>query len=91
MGFFYDWIEQRWSPIDHDRRLTPEARRRLERRTNLIEQLIAELEDSRDGVAVLYAGLLARRLASSDEILIRQFSKTLARLATHEQTRKTAA
>ena len=78
MGFYYNWLEERWLPIDHDRKLTTAARHRIEQCSVLIERLLTEMEDGRDGTARLYAGLLVRHLVASDEALMRKYGKQTA-------------
>lgn len=78
MGHYYDHCESKWVPVDHSRQLTRAERRVLERRAALIEHLLAEVEAPASSIACLYAGLLARTLASSDEILARRCSKAVA-------------
>jgi hypothetical protein len=79
MGFYYDWLEERWSPIDHDRVLTRSDRRRIERHGRLIADLLGQLDDL-DGITFLYASLLARTLAASDELLMMEHGEKVATL-----------
>ena len=44
MGKYYNWLEGRWVPIDHDRVLAPEQRRQIDRRKTVIEAVIGEYE-----------------------------------------------
>jgi hypothetical protein len=89
MGYYYDWLEGRWDPIDHDRELTRRQRLRIERRKILIEDLITEIEISDDSIIKLYAGLLARTLTATDELLIREYSKRLSEMCPKAEKKKT--
>jgi hypothetical protein len=81
MGYYYDWLESRWIPIDHNRVLTREQRQRIVRRGNLIADLIEEIEaDDSSSVLKLFAGLAARALAASDELLLRDWGEQLAKI-----------
>jgi hypothetical protein len=91
MGFYYDWLEERWTPVDHDRKLTRATREQIRRRGELIEELITEIETSRDGMTLLYASLLARTLAASDELLMREYGKRIAELAVNEKDKRASA
>ena len=82
MGYFRNWLEGRWDPIDHDRKLTREQVQEIERRKALICELIKEIEVSGDSVTKLYAGLLARTLTATDELLLRAHSEQLAKMTT---------
>ena len=80
MGYYANWLEDRYDPIDHDRVLTAEQRQLIERRKRLIEDLMVEIETSGDSIITLYAGLLARTLTATDELLIRAHSERLSRM-----------
>lgn len=80
MGYFYDWLENRWVPIDHGRRLTPAQRRQIERHRQLVTDLITEVQKSR-GEIRLYASLLVRALVSSEELLMGEFGRQVAQLS----------
>lgn len=81
MGYYWDPLVDRWKEIDHDRVLTRGARARLERRGELLEQLLAEIEHDGTGVIGLYAGLLAWELIELDEVLVRGYAKRLKALS----------
>jgi len=89
MGYFWDALEDKWKPIDHHRRLTPEQRAVLDRRRQLIQQLMVEIEHG-DGVTALYAGLLARTLTASDQELIRGYSDVLNQLTDGDRRKRAA-
>jgi hypothetical protein len=74
MAYVWNPLTERWKELDRDcREATPAQRRRTARRRELIQALLAELEAApADGVAVLYAGLLARYLVESDDLLLRE-------------------
>jgi hypothetical protein len=81
MGYFYNHLESRWDPIDHGRKLSPAQAQEIERRKLLIADLITEIESSGSDSAIkLYAGLLARALTATDELLLRAYSEQLAKL-----------
>jgi hypothetical protein len=84
MGFYWNPIDERWSPIDHERKLSRSDRNRIERRSDLIEGLLAEIKMGRDGIIQLYTGLLVRTLAASDEILMRKYGEQIAVLVKPE-------
>jgi hypothetical protein len=77
MPYYYDWVEGKWQESNRNRDRTPKQRRALSRRSNLIEELIREIELGDNSFAKLYAGLLARTLACTDENLCRQWGKPL--------------
>jgi hypothetical protein len=80
MGYYANWLENRWDPIDHNRVITAEQRQLIDRRKRLIDDLMVEIETSGDSIIKLYAGLLARTLTATDEVLIRACSERLANL-----------
>ena len=43
MGFYWNAFKQRWIEIDHDRKLSRAALRRIERRAGLIEDRTTEM------------------------------------------------
>ncbi len=77
MGFYYDWCDEKWKPIDHDRALTAAQRRQLSARGRLIEILIEEISGG-DSITALYAGLLARTLVATDEVLMRKYGERIS-------------
>lgn len=91
MGYFYNHLEERWDPIDHERKLTRGQKRRIQRRGELIADLITEIERGKGSVTKLYAGLLARTLASTDEILLREYGQRLAEMTTPPQPKPVPA
>jgi hypothetical protein len=80
MGYFYNYLEKRWDPINHDRQLNRQQRQQIERKKTLIAGLITEIEASNDSVVKLYVSLAARTLAATDELLLRAHGKRLAEL-----------
>jgi hypothetical protein len=86
MGFYYDHFDERWLPIDHDRRITAELRHTLARRGELIEGCLDEIRNGRDAVAALYAGLLARTLTASDQLLMRKYGQQVTEIAAARKT-----
>lgn len=85
MGYYYDWIEEQWVERPRDRVVTWGQRQRQQRRRKLLTYLIAEMTESRDGVATLYAALLARTLVASDEELMGAFGEQIARIGARPQ------
>jgi hypothetical protein len=75
MGFYYDHLDNKWTPIDHHRKLTLAQRRVIHRRRALIDDLLAEIAEGGDGVTGLYARLLACALVKTDELLMREVGK----------------
>jgi hypothetical protein len=73
----FDRFKSGGPPIDHDRQLTREQQKDIERRGKVISSLISEIEASNDSIITLYASLLARTLAATDEILLREYSQRL--------------
>jgi hypothetical protein len=80
MGYHYNWLERRWDPVDHDRKITPEQKEQIQRRQHLLDDVIREIEQNNDSVIKLYGGLFARALTATDELLLRSHSKRLAEL-----------
>ena len=80
MGYYYNHLEKRWDPIDHDRQLSREQKQQIARRKTLITALITEIEESNDSLVKLYLGLAARSLVATDELLVRSHSERLAKL-----------
>ncbi len=80
MGYYWNPLEKRWRPIDHDRKLSRADHARIEHRGELIEQLVVELERECDSMLRLYTELLVRALVSSDEILTRRYGERVAAL-----------
>jgi hypothetical protein len=89
MGYFWDEIDRRWQPKDRDRKypLPPKVWEELERRGVLIKALLGQMKDGDDGVATLYAGLLAGRLCQSDELLMAAHGKEVAALLPQDKAR----
>ena len=84
MGYYYDWLEQKWAPIDHGRTLNRREQRRIDRRRALIDDLILEFKCGRDGQIALFAGLLLRALVRSDEQLMRDRGEAIANVSFDE-------
>jgi hypothetical protein len=87
MGYFYDWIDQKWQPIDHARKLTVKQRRRLSRRKILMDDLLLEIDKGHDAITTLYGTLLLRTLAKTDELLMREYGEQIAKLAPEREAR----
>lgn len=79
MGYFYDWVEEKWKP-KRDETLSLSERRQVNRRSTLLRELIAEIEQGGDGISRLYAGLLARALLATDEELMRDHGERIVKL-----------
>jgi hypothetical protein len=79
MGYYYDWINEKWVERERGCRPTigPSVRRRKRRRT-LIAELLTEIAESHDGDATLYATMLARALVTTDEELMKEFGEQVA-------------
>jgi hypothetical protein len=90
MGYYWNAIDERWDAIDHGRQLTAKQRRRIQRRKQLIADLITEVKVGRDAVTRLYANLLLRALVLTDEELMRSHGKEVAELSPKEKVRKAA-
>jgi hypothetical protein len=84
MGYFYDWVDQRWQPLDHHRRLTGVQRRQINRRRNVLADLLVEMIEG-DSTTQLYAGLLARTLICADQDLMREFGERVVKLSRSPQ------
>jgi len=85
MGYYWNPLEKRWRPIDHERKLSRADHARIEHRAGLVEDLVVELERGCDSMLRLYIGLLVRALVSSDEILTRRYGEQVAALTAPEQ------
>jgi hypothetical protein len=72
MGYYYDWVDSRWLPIDHQRRVTLKQQRRIDRRRDLLQRLLLEIARGNNSVTRLYAQLLARALLQTDEMIMRE-------------------
>jgi hypothetical protein len=91
MGFYWDHVNERWKPIDHDRQLTPATRRVLARREDLIKSVLEEIEHPANSATALYAVLLAKELATSDELLARSCGERVAKLTKVAEPRRKVA
>src|SRR5262245_17440920 len=81
MGYYYDHVASQWVPIQHDRKLSLKQRQQISRRRVLIDNLLQELEaEDVKSVTRLYAQLLLPTLASTDELLAREYSRRIASL-----------
>ena len=85
MGYYYDHVDRKWEPIDHDRRLTGKQKQRLSRRKHLIVDLLTEINTGQNSVTALYAGLLARALVKTDELLMREYGETVIKVASENK------
>jgi len=72
MGYYYDWINQRWQERGQS---TRPSRKVL--RPTLLTGLLEEMQKG-DSQSKLYAGLLARVLVVGDEELMKSFGKQIA-------------
>ena len=90
MGYYYDHVDRKWEPIDHDRVLTTKEKRRLSRRRQLIENLLTEINKEQNSVTGLYAGLLALALVKTDELLMRELGEIVAKLHVEDRVRSRA-
>jgi hypothetical protein len=71
--YYYDWVQERWvEPTSTES--TPAQKRQCARRRDLIEGLLDEIAAG-DGITTLYAGLLARQLITTDEVLMRAYGR----------------
>jgi hypothetical protein len=86
--FLWNPLENRWRPIDHDRKLTAEQREKIDRRKALIAELVTEIEVGGDSVLAMYSGLLARALCSSDEELVRGCGDRVAALSAQDKIKR---
>ena len=79
MGYYYDWLAQKWRP-----RSKPTAAQKSQRefRHRLIADLLTEIETGSDSVASMYAGLLARTLVTTDAALMDEYGQHIANLGT---------
>jgi hypothetical protein len=80
MGYYYHWVDKRYQPLDHHRKLTATQQRQLSRRRNLVADLLVEMAAG-DSVVQLYAGLLARTLICTDQDLMREFGEQVVKLS----------
>ncbi len=80
MGYYYDWLERKWLPKSAVK-LTPEQQSRRKFRRDLIADLLLEIENGGDGVACLYATLLAHTLIATDEDLMGDYGQCVAELS----------
>ena len=85
MGYYWNPLEKRWRPIDHERKLSRADHARIARHGELIEQLVVELERGCDSIIRLYLQLLVGALVSSDEILTRRYGEQVAALTMREE------
>lgn len=85
MGFYFDWIEQKWRPINHNRKINPYQKRCIFRRRELIEDLLREIASGGNMMTGLYANLLLRTLVKTDESLMRQYGERVAKLSPEEK------
>jgi hypothetical protein len=86
MGYYYDWIDGKWAELDHTRKLTNKQRQIIDRRRELVGELVKEIAEGGESVIGLYARLLAGALVQSDEILMREMGKQIAGLSKDEAT-----
>ena len=88
MGFYYDRIDEKWVPLDHDRKLTSRQRRELARHKALLICLLAELKtgNNSNSVITLYARMLARALVQSDQELMQALGQRVAQRTGMEES-----
>ena len=77
MGYYFDWLNQRWVEKPAVQRRRP--RRMVPRRT-LVTALIEEMHKG-DSEAKLYAGMLVRTLIIGDRQLMKEFGKQIAAIS----------
>lgn len=75
-GFIYDWNVGKWLPKQH-RELSFADRRHHARRQRLLYCLLIEMR-SGDGIAAMYANLLARHLIGTDQDLMHDYGERVA-------------
>lgn len=75
MGFYYDWVNDRWQEKSTNGR----RHRRIRAWRTLLPALVDEIENG-DSEGKLYAGLLARHIVTNDEILMEDHGKRVAKL-----------
>jgi hypothetical protein len=77
MGYYYDWLAQKWMP-----RSKPTAAQKSQRqfRHRLIADLLTEIESGGNSIASLYAGMLARTLVTTDAALMDEYGQHLAEI-----------
>lgn len=73
MGYFYDWINEKWED-----KAGHEGHPRKSAHQTLLPQLMKEIEQSSSETR-LYAGLLARAIVVQDYGLMREYGKQVAR------------
>jgi hypothetical protein len=78
-GFYYDWLAQKWVPRRASTKPTAAQKSRCKARHDLLKTLLVEIEEGGDGVARLYALLLARTLVAADETLMRDYGQRIAK------------
>ena len=88
MGYYFDWVNQKYHPIEHDREITPALQRKLVRRAQLVTALVTEIEKGGDQITRMYANLLARTLVCTDELLMREHGERVAKLSLDEPRKK---
>jgi hypothetical protein len=86
MGYYYDWLDCRWLPLDHHEP-GPRQRRLRSRRKHLLRELITEINEGGDGVARLYAALLARTLVADQE-LMQEYGERIVELSSESVASK---
>jgi hypothetical protein len=88
MRYYWDHVAEKWQETTQSRSYTRERGMQLKRRSNLIADLIAEIEQGQDSVCKLYAQLLARSLVQSDELLMRDCGEQVAKLAATDKRKR---
>ena len=89
MPYHVDHFEHRYVESHRDRVLTAEQMEVIDRRARLLWELVQEIETGGDSILRLYAGLLAKELCKSDELLMKRCGERVAKL-THPRVPKAA-
>jgi hypothetical protein len=89
MPYYYDWIDRKYIETKRSPQIEqPLTPRGAERAETLLPELIKEIETG-DSEIKLYAGMLARRLVSTEYYLMRNFGEKVAKLTDPPKTQKT--
>lgn len=85
MGYYYDWVAQKWMPRSAAR---PTARQKSHRgfRHRLIADLLTEIEHGGDSMVNLYAVLLVRTLVTTDVALMEEYGQRVAEIGKQSHT-----
>jgi hypothetical protein len=89
MRYHWDYIEKDWKPNQHPDQLTRKRHRRIIRRSQLIEDLMREIDLGSNSITSLYANMLARALVQTDEKIMSEYGKRVAELSATDSKRET--